>query len=302
MKMKSLTTSVFTLAVLCGVFFQASAWARAEDVRISDGKSEISLTDLQNELSAAPKDILEALLGNKNFVSSLTHSVLRDIRVAEAAKAAGYLARPEIKSQIARETRGILSRAYIGNMLEQKTANMPDMTALAKERYNASKSQYLIPEAFRIAHILIAVNVEDENYNEAEARAKAEKILNEVRAGGDFSNLAKAHSEDQGSASGGGELPWATKGRFAPPFEKTAFALKPGEVSGLVRTRFGFHIIKLLERRAESTRSFDEVKAQILEKLKKEYQSQERDKLLASFQGVKEVEITDDIMALLKGK
>jgi peptidyl-prolyl cis-trans isomerase C len=300
--MRKLTTPFIYALALSGVLSLAPAWAGKETERVSDGKSEASLMDLGAEISAAPKDIQAMLLNNRDYLARIARSLLVDTRVADQAKAAGYLTRPDVKAQIARETRGVLSRAYIGDMLEQKTANMPDMTALAKERYNAEKSQYLIPEAFRIAHILIAVNVEDENYNEAESRAKAEKILNELRAGGDFSNLAKAHSEDQGSASGGGELPWATKGRFAPPFEKTAFALKPGEVSGLVRTRFGFHIIKLLERRAESTRSFDEVKAQILEKLKKEYQNQERDKLLASFQGVKEVEITDDIMALLKGK
>lgn len=92
-------------------------------------------------------------------------------------------------------------------------------------------------------------------------RAKAEEILRRVRAGEDFSKLAGEFSEDPGSRTQGGDLGWFGRGMMVKPFEDAAFALKPGEVSGIVETQFGFHIIKLEERRGGQGGAPDEVHA-----------------------------------------
>src|SRR5205809_4798624 len=96
-----------------------------------------------------------------------------------------------------------------------------------------------------------------------EIKKKAEDVLKQVKKGGKFEDLAKKYSEDRGSKDKGGDLSWITQGQTVPEFEKTAFSLTPGTVSDLVKTQYGFHIIKVLEKETAHTKPFEEVKDSI---------------------------------------
>jgi parvulin-like peptidyl-prolyl isomerase len=98
-----------------------------------------------------------------------------------------------------------------------------------------------------------------------QARVKAEQILKQVRGGGDFVKLARENSQDPGSAANGGDLGFFAKQQMDPAFEAAAFSTKPGGVTEVVETSFGFHVIKVHERRAPRTAPFAEVSAQIKE-------------------------------------
>jgi peptidyl-prolyl cis-trans isomerase D len=93
-----------------------------------------------------------------------------------------------------------------------------------------------------------------------EIKQNAEDVLKQVKKGVKFEDLAKKYSEDPGSKDKGGDLSWITQGQTVPEFEKTAFSLSPGQVSDLVKTQYGFHIIKVLEKETAHTKPFDEVK------------------------------------------
>jgi peptidyl-prolyl cis-trans isomerase D len=129
--------------------------------------------------------------------------------------------------------------------------------------YTDNMPQYTTPEQIRASHILLNTGGKDE----AAVRKEAEAILAQIKGGADFAALARKVSEDTGTKENGGDLDFFSRGRMVPEFEEAAFALQPGEVSDLVRTQYGFHIIKLVERRPGSTRSLDEVRAQITEQL-----------------------------------
>ena len=130
--------------------------------------------------------------------------------------------------------------------------------------YNDNIEQYSTPEQVRASHILLKTEGKDE----AAVRAQAEQVLAEVRAGGDFAALATKYSEDDGSKANGGDLDFFGRGRMVPEFEQVAFSLQPGAVSDLVKTQYGFHIIKVVEKRAGSVRPLEEVRDQITEQLK----------------------------------
>ena len=119
---------------------------------------------------------------------------------------------------------------------------------------------------------------------QAEAKKKAEEILAKARAGEDFAELARTYSEDPGSKAKGGEYTFP-RGRMVKPFEDTAFSLEPGQISDLVKTQFGYHIIKLSEKIPAKTQTFDDVKADIVQHLtqqkKNRYWSTLREKLKA---------------------
>ena len=132
--------------------------------------------------------------------------------------------------------------------------------------YDGNITQYQTPEQVRASHILLNVAGKDE----AAVRKQAEGVLAQVKAGGDFAELARKFSEDEGSKVNGGDLDYFSRGRMVPEFEAAAFALEPGQVSDLVRSQFGFHIIKVVDKKPAVTRSLDEVRAQIEEQLKRQ--------------------------------
>ena len=129
--------------------------------------------------------------------------------------------------------------------------------------YNDNIQQYQTQEQVKASHILLKTAGKDE----AAVRKQAEEILQQVKSGGDFAALAKKYSEDDGSKVNGGDLDYFARGRMVPEFEKVAFELPPGQISDLVKSQFGFHIIKVIDKRPGATRSLDEVRTQIQEQL-----------------------------------
>jgi peptidyl-prolyl cis-trans isomerase C len=114
--------------------------------------------------------------------------------------------------------------------------------------YEENKSEFAIPEQVRARHILRQLDAESSDARRQEARILLEDIRRRVDAGEDFAALAREHSED-GSARHGGDLGFFGPGMMVGPFEQAAFALAPGELSDIVQTRFGLHLIQLVERR-----------------------------------------------------
>src|ERR1044071_5079549 len=130
--------------------------------------------------------------------------------------------------------------------------------------YKANLQQFQAPEQVRASHILLKTEGKDE----AVVRKQAEDILKQAKApGADFAALAKKYSEDDGSKANGGDLDYFTKGRMVPEFEQAAFSLQPGQTSDLVKSQFGFHIIKVVDKKPAGTRTLDEVRSQIQETL-----------------------------------
>ena len=141
--------------------------------------------------------------------------------------------------------------------------------------YDQYRDQYRTPEQVKVSHILIKTpipgadgKVDDKAL--AEARQRAEDILKQVKAGGNFEDLAKKYSEDPGSAKQGGSIGWIGKGQTVPEFEKVAFSLPKGQISDLVKSSFGFHIIRVDDKQDAHTKTLAEVKDQIEPILKRQ--------------------------------
>jgi peptidyl-prolyl cis-trans isomerase D len=139
-----------------------------------------------------------------------------------------------------------------------------------KDYYDEHQSDYHKPMEVRAKHILFAVKQDAPKEEVDKVRAEAEKVLAEAKQGKDFTALAKKYSQDPSVAQNGGDLGYFTKSKMVPAFADAAFALKPGQISDLVRTPFGFHIIKVEDVRPEKTITLDEARGQIENILKKE--------------------------------
>jgi len=141
--------------------------------------------------------------------------------------------------------------------------------------YDRHRDEYRLPEQVKVTHILIKTPLPgpdgkvDERGAEA-ARKKAEDVLKQVKAGGDFAKLAGQYSDDPGSAKNGGELDWIGRGRTVPEFEKAAFSLPKGQTSDLVKSSYGFHIIRVEDKQDAHVKTLAEVKSEIEAKVKEE--------------------------------
>src|SRR5712671_4806465 len=156
-----------------------------------------------------------------------------------------------------------------------KPATTPVTDQELQAYYDQHRDEYRLPEQVKVAHILIKTPLPgpdgkvDEKGVEA-ARKKAEDVLKQVKAGGDFAKLATQYSEDPGSGKSGGELGWIGRGRTVPEFEKAAFSLPKGQTSDLVKSSYGFHIIRVEDKQEAHLKTLAEVKSEIEEKVKQQ--------------------------------
>lgn len=135
-----------------------------------------------------------------------------------------------------------------------------------RRAYESQRERWQMPERVQVRHILLKTT--DKPQAEVEKiRKRAEDLLKQIKSGADFADLAKKNSEDTGSAVKGGDLGFILRGQTVPEFEKTAFSLKPGEVSNLVTTMYGFHILRVEAKEPARVRPLEEVKAELTAEL-----------------------------------
>ncbi len=179
------------------------------------------------------------------------------------------------------ETRKI---AYVNITDTDLPGGKPQITqAQIQQYYNQNQQLYRVDPQVKVRHILISVDPNAGPSADAAAKAKAQGILDQLRKdnGKDFAELAKKNSDDPGSKDQGGELGWIKHGVTVPEFDQTAFAQQPGQISGLVRTRFGYHIIQTEAKEEAHTKPLDEVKASIIDTLTKQDETQAEQSLAA---------------------
>jgi peptidyl-prolyl cis-trans isomerase D len=150
-----------------------------------------------------------------------------------------------------------------------------------RQAYESGQARYLAPEQRRVSHILIAVKQDSDEETRNAALEEARSLTEQARSGVDFGGLAKQHSDDPGSAAKGGDLGVIAEGVMVKPFEDAAYQLQEGEVSDPVKTRFGYHVIKITELVPESVKPFAEIRDQI---------EQEERKRLAEVQFIEQAE------------
>ncbi len=263
--------SLFTVAPLAG-------WA-ADAVLAETGKAAVSATDIQGDALRIPVESRKSVLQKPDNVKQLTENLVIRRALAAQAEAAGLANDPAVQGALRVARDRVLSDALLAQM---DAVNKPDaktVDALALAAYKANPKRFEMPGETGARHILVKLETPD-------AKAKAEQILVELKAGADFEKLAKEQSQDPGSAPKGGDLGYFPAGRMVAPFEAALGKLKkPGELSDVVETQFGYHIIKLEGRRPAGVRPFDEVK----ESLRREVEVKVlNDKRLAEVQKIRD--------------
>ena len=186
-----------------------------------------------------------------------------DEKTFEKALADMGLSDAELRSRIEKEQ--AIQTWIETNFFEKSTVSEEE----TKAYYDAHPEMFVQPESVKARHILIKVDQNAADTEKAGARKKIEEIQKKLKEGGDFEALAKELSEDT-SRDRGGDLGYFTKGRMVKPFEEAAFSLPVGQVSPIVETTFGYHLIEVLDRKPESKTSYEEAKERIQQVVRNE--------------------------------
>ncbi|ADJ29169.1 peptidylprolyl isomerase [Nitrosococcus watsonii] len=261
---KSGITSILILSAL--VAFGARAAEPEEEVLIRYKDIVVTAADFQAELETIPEQYRANIAASGERIHQLLDKIFTYRVLAKEAQEQGLEQNPEVQQELKLEKEEILGKARLRQLRQQALADNPDFEALARERYQANPEKYQQPERVKVSHILI----KPEERSEEEARELAEQVrqlaLTDEKP---FSELALQYSEDPSLEKNKGDLGFIAKGMTTQSFEEAAFALEqPGAISPVVKSRFGFHIIRLEERQAPKTKSFAEVKESLVEDIK----------------------------------
>jgi peptidyl-prolyl cis-trans isomerase C len=180
----------------------------------------------------------------------------------------------------------------IDRMLETEMAGKTAVTpAQIEEFYKSNPDQFKAPERVRASHVLIAFPENADAAAKAAVRERASIVLKALQAGNDFADVAKTNSQDPGSAANGGDLGFFERGQMVGPFEQAAFTLKPGQLSNLVETTFGYHIIKVTARQDARTLPLDEVRPRLQQFLENQNRQQQTDVFVEGLRAKGKIEI-----------
>ncbi|MBK9243848.1 MAG: peptidylprolyl isomerase [Burkholderiales bacterium] len=268
-------------ALLAAYLLAASftAWSADRVVASIPGGASVTEDDVMADVHRLPPPAQAQLLGRPPELARFSQNLLTRRELARRAEAQGLLNDPKVAAALRAAQERVLSEAA----LDRAAGEPPDratLERLARNQYDADPKKFDTPEQVRVRHVLISAKA-------CEAEAKAREILAKAsQPGADFAALAKANSDDPGSASRGGDLGFVARGRMVPAFEAAAFALKqPGDLSDVVKTDFGFHVIRLEERKPAERKPFEAVRDDLVKSIAQSEERSRRQVLLDQIGG-----------------
>lgn len=262
--MKNTVLITLTLIITLSIIVGCSQNSTPEGpVLVTVGKSAITEKDFMTQVSRVPDWAREQFQGKEGKERFLEEMIKRDLIYNQAKKM-----RLQNDKEYIEKLKEFEKMTLVALLLKKEIEDKVQVTEdEARALFDENQDKFTIGTQLRASHIL--VETEDE----------AKNIHDRITKGEDFAKLAKELSKDQGSAAKGGDLGYFGRGRMVPEFERAAMSLKPGEVSSPVRSRFGYHIIKLTDIKKGDQASFDQSKAAI----QKQLQGQKQKALLDTF-------------------
>ena len=260
------------------------------EVLAQRGKAIITQQEFAARVDKIPSELRLAALRDRNRFKDLLYGLLLNEQLAEEAREAGFDQQPTITMRMQLAAQAELADAWLQDYVSsQPPANYE---ALAQEYYQLHREEILSSESIDVSHILISFK----KHSDVEAQELAESIHQKIIADPAlFDELASMYSEDSSVYQNGGKFTDVKKGEMVRAFEKVAFALSPGEISGLVKTGFGYHIIRLDAYHEPQIMQYDEVKAQLVETERKKHEERVKQRYLSELSSP-DVHVTEDAL------
>lgn len=248
-----------------------------KDVVATVGNEVITMQTVDERISRLPSHYQSMLKSRKK---ELVEDMVLEALLFNEAKARGLENDKEVKAMLEEARKKIIISKLIKDEVENRSM-VSDKEA--EDHYNAHKNEFITPERWKASHILV----------KTEGEAKA--ILDELAKGKQFEDLAKEKSQDT-SAKRGGDVGFFTKGQMVPEFEEAAFKLEVGKVSPIVKSQFGFHVIKLTDKKPVQEQELKDVSGRIKNELLSKKKQEAFDKMVADLKTKTKVVINESLL------
>lgn len=265
MLLAGIVTGLFSLSVV------------AAEPLVTWRNHQLTQEDYQGALQQIPPEHQYEFQVDLKRITSLLENTLVFRTLAAEARAGKLDQDPVVRKEIELLTERILATKHLEAF--EKTIKVPDMRVAAEEHFRIEQAKYNVPDAVQVAHILISPA---RHGGDAGAQARADEARQKLTAGADFAEIVATYSDDDRTAKRGGELAPFGAGAMVEAFEKAAFALQnPGDISPVVKTEYGLHIIRLVKKIPGRKISFEEAKPRILRQLEEQYIGQKKAEYIA---------------------
>jgi peptidyl-prolyl cis-trans isomerase C len=262
-------------SLIFGLLFTSTVFAQADDEWLARrGGAEVSAKELRDYIVTIPEEYRPGVLLSRKRVGEVMNGLLLNEQIVNDALAAGLENDPKVQVEFERARQRVLIQAWMQQLGEEGAQG--NFEQLAYEEYLAKEGEFMTPEQVDVTHLLISTK----NRDDASARLLADDLHARIVSGElDFDAAIKEHSEDPSAASNEGHFPGVRRGQMVKPFENAAFKLKePGDFSKLVKSQFGYHIIRLDKHYDSQKLPFEQVKGQLMTEKRKELEAKTRER------------------------
>ncbi len=280
--MKKILMSILCASLLFSCTQKAAEKASQQGPVVAKvGSAGITQADFEREMKSLPdyaQQLFEGETGKEKFLDEI---IKKEILYQEALKK-GLDKSPEFNRKLEEFKKLTLASALLEKEIMSKNKVSEQEV---KDYYNKHKEDFTTTSQIRASHILV------------KTEAEANKVLERLKKGEKFEEIAKKESLDKGSAQNGGDIGYFSRGQMVPEFERAAAGLKVGQLSGPVKTSYGYHIIKVTDRKTGPVVEFDRVKDVIYQRLSGERQKEAFDKYITEIRKNYKIEINKDVLA-----
>jgi peptidyl-prolyl cis-trans isomerase C len=248
---------VLTTFILLIVFCNTSIAQEEDPMLAKAGEYVFRQSDFNRLISFSPKYFKEQVQKAPQQKLIIIKKLMEHKIISDLARKKGLDKDEDVKEQLKYLVNDLLAREYlIKYVIKDVEVTEDDL----RQYYKENQKKFSIPEEVRARHILIRVPFGASDDVKSKAKEKAEGVLEWLKKGEKFETLAEQYSEDPKSKNIGGDLDYFSRGQMAKSFDEAVFSMKPGQISEVVKTDFGYHIIMLEDHKDTRTRSFKEVK------------------------------------------
>lgn len=263
--MKQTVITHVASAVAGCLLFTGLAIAAGDDVLAKYGDKKVTAAEFERVLEMQSQGKIKSSGLTAQQKEAMLQNLVKMRVMADYARAKGIDKKPEVMEQMNLLVDNFLATSYLKFEVAEKAAKeLADKDF--ETFYKTRQEEFKTPEQVKARHILVRVEKNASEADQKKAKEKAEDILKRLKAGEDFAKLATELSDDPGSKTKGGDLGFFSKGKMVPDFDKAAFSMKPGELSEPVKSPFGFHIIKVEEKKESVVQPYDKVKDKVKDK------------------------------------
>lgn len=291
------------LAIAASLLALAASGAAAQDngsnlppgMIARQGNAQVSLQDIDAYAQKIPEKDRAGFFDSPKRIQGVIMNLLLQRQLAAEARTARLDADPLVTLEIQQATEEALARADLEHF--RQGLKLPDFTNLAQEYYASHKDEFVTHGVVNVKHVLVSTK----DRSEAEAKARIGEVEAAAKAHPDqFDALVEKYSDDPSKDKNHGLIEDGASSKMAPPFAQAAAALKkPGEISPITKTQFGFHVLKLVERKPDTQKTFAEVRTDLIEKLRKDYVEKQSADHVAQLRSIS-LDANPDLIASLR--